>query len=298
MRFGQDGTVNLTERGMMKTFFRENTRFVKDKFTPAHNQGAHAIWDDRGKNYILTVRAWKDSTDWSADSVNYAANQTVLLGQLWGVPIMYECILNHTSSNSNSPTSVNSSTYWIKKEFTDNNYYNLFTLVYNEKKNAFTHFYTFYPKIYINNLDRYFSCDPITDRENKLYLHREDKLNPLVYYGVEHEGFTEYVINIENTLVKKYSAVAYSSFFKPFKTEFETLFISNNGQFDRTSSLVRADFNMRENNAFSPIKQNSDTAPMVGQWLLIRTFFKAREQQKVSDIITSLRFTQRNNKNA
>jgi hypothetical protein len=298
MRFGQDGTVNLSERGMMKTFLRQNTRFVRNKFTPAHDQGAHAIWDDRGKNYILTVRAWKDSSDWSADGINYGVGQTVLLGQLWGVPIMYECILNHTSSNENSPTSVNASTYWIKREFTDNKYYNLFTLVYNEKKNAFSHYYTFFPKIYINNLDRYLSYDPITANQNKLYLHREDSVNPLVFYGVEHEGFTDYVINIENTLVKKYSAIAYSSVLKPYKTEFETLFISNNGQQFRFSGLVRSDFNMRESNAFSAIKQNSDTAPMVGQWLLIRTFFKAREQQKISDTITSLRFTQRNNKNA
>lgn len=297
MRFGQDGTVNLSERGMMKTFLRQNTRFVRNKFTPAHDQGAHAIWDDRGKNYILTVRAWKDSSDWSADGINYGVGQTVLLGQLWGVPIMYECILNHTSSNDNSPTSVNASTYWIKREFTDNKYYNLFTLVYNEKKNAFSHYYTFYPKIYINNLDRYLSYDPITANQNKLYLHREDSVNPLVFYDVEHEGITEYVINIENTLVKKYSAIAYSSILKPYKSEFQTLFISNNGLQDRYSNLDRTDFNMRESNAFSPIKQNSDTAPMVGQWLLIRTFFKAREQQKISDTITSLRFTQRNNKN-
>jgi len=298
MRFGQDGTVNLSERGMMKTFLRQNTRFVRNKFTPAHDQGAHAIWDDRGKNYILTVRAWKDSTDWSSDSVNYVVGQTVLLGQLWGVPIMYECILNNVSSSDNSPTSANASTYWIKREFTDNNYYNLFTLVYNEKKNAFSHYYTFFPKIYINNLDRYLSYDPITANQNKLYLHREDSVNPLVFYDVEHEGVTEYVINIENTLVKKYSAIAYSSLLKPYKAEFQTLFISNNGLQDRYSNLDRTDFNMRESNAFSPIKQNSDTAPMVGQWLLIRTFFKAREQQKISDTITSLRFTQRNNKNA
>jgi hypothetical protein len=298
MRFGQDGTVNLSERGMMKTFLRQNTRFVRNKFTPAHDQGAHAVWDDRGKNYILTVRAWKDSLDWSSDSVAYRLGQTVLLGQLWGVPIMYQCLIAHVSSNDNSPTSVNGSTYWIKREFTDNNYYNLFTLVYNEKKNAFSHYYTFYPKIYINNLDRYLSYDPITANQNKLYLHREDSENPLVFYDVEHEGVTEYVINIENTLVKKYSAIAYSSLLKPYKTEFETLFISNNGQQFRFSGLVRSDFNMRESNAFSPIKQNSDTAPMVGQWLLIRTFFKAREQQKISDTITSLRFTQRNNKNA
>lgn len=298
MRFGQDGTVNLSERGMMKTFLRQNTRFVRNKFTPAHDQGAHAIWDDRGKNYILTVRAWKDSTNYSANSVKYKSGETVLLGQLWGVPIMYECVLNHVSSNDNSPTSAGGLTYWVKREFTDNNYYNLFTLVYNEKKNAFSHYYTFFPKIYINNLDRYLSYDPITANQNKLYLHREDSVNPLVFYDVEHEGFTDYVINIENTLVKKYSAIAYSSVLKPYKTEFETLFISNNGQQNRFSGLVRSDFNMRENNAFSPIKQNSDTAPMVGQWLLIRTFFKAREQQKISDTITSLRFTQRNNKNA
>jgi hypothetical protein len=62
---------------------------------------------------------------------------------------------------------------------------------------------------------------------------------------------------------------------------------------------------MRENQAFSTIKNNLDsqgrndqpTAPMTGLWLKIRTFFAANEKQKINDTTVVIRTGQRNVEN-
>jgi hypothetical protein len=62
---------------------------------------------------------------------------------------------------------------------------------------------------------------------------------------------------------------------------------------------------MRENIAFSTIKNSVNqagetdkrSAPMKGLWLKLKTFFKAREYQKINDIFVPIRTGQRNVKN-
>jgi len=304
VRFGADGTVNISEREMMSTFFRERMRFVIGKDTPADNQGISTVWDNIGKNFIITQRAWKDSPDWITEN-EYVVGNSVILNQTLGVPQIYVCLADNTSDEANTPGTLGGAAYWEAISLEDLDYYNVYTIVFNEQKNSFTHRYTFYPKIYHTQNNRYFSPNPITSQSRTIFRHRDKQVGELMFYGVANEGFTEYIINYMSRTVKKFIAHAQTALLKPIRVEFETQFISENGIDNRKTYLDREDFTMRENQAFSTIKNNLDsqgrndqpTAPMTGLWLKIRTFFAANEKQKINDTTVAIRTGQRNVEN-
>jgi hypothetical protein len=305
LRAGRDGTVNLTERSLMDTFLRENMRFVRDKFTPADGQGIHAIWDDVGKNFVITVRGWRDNVEWSTNASRYFTGTVVRYKEQYGVPILYVALVNIAFQEELQipPDQPEAAGLWQKIEFTNTNYYSLFTICFNEARNRFTHFNTFYPKIYANHFDRFFSPKPHIDESNKFYLMRQGEA--LVFYDEEHEGYTEYVINQEPSMLKKFVSIAYNAILKPLRVEFKTQFISEQGIEERVTSLDRSELKIRENIVYSTIKNTLDengqnnqrTAPMKGMWLRIKTFFKAKENQKINDIFVPIRMGQRNVKN-
>ena len=304
IRFGADGTVNISEREMMSVFFRERMRFVIGKDTPADNQGITTVWDNIGKNFIITQRAWKDSPEWATE-VEYVVGNSVILNQTLGVPQIYLCLADNTSEEANTPGTTGGAAYWEAISLEDLDYYNTYTMVFNEQKNSFTHRYTFYPKIYHTQNNRYFSPNPIDSQSRTIYRHRDKQVGELMFYGVPNEGYTEYIINYMSRTVKKFIAHAQTALLKPKRVEFETQFISQNGIDNRKTYLDRADFTMRENQAFSNIKNNLDsqgrndqtTAPMTGLWLKIRTFFAANEKQKINDTTVVIRTGQRNVEN-
>jgi hypothetical protein len=304
IRFGADGTVNVSDREMMSTFFRERMRYVIGKDTPADNQGISTVWDNIGKNFIITQRAWKDSPEWITEN-EYVIGNSVIFNQTLGVPQIYVCLADNTSEEGNTPGTLGGAAYWEAISLENLDYYNTYTIVFNEQKNSFTHRYTFYPKIYHTQNNRYFSPDPTDSQSRAIYRHRDKDANEITFYGVPNEGFTEYIINYMSRTVKKFIAHAQTALLKPIRVEFETQFISQNGIDNRKTYLDRADFTMRENQAFSNIKNNLDsqgrndqtTAPMTGLWLKIRTFFAANEKQKINDTTVVIRTGQRNVEN-
>jgi hypothetical protein len=305
IRFGADGTVNISEREMMSTFFRERMRFVIGKDTPANNQGITTVWDNIGKNFIITQRAWKDSPEWMRD-IQYYVGDTVIRDQNnYGISQIFICIAENISGPFNTPGGQGGTVYWDIIPMDNQDYYNVYTIVFNEQKNSFTHRYTFYPKIYHTQNNRYFSPAPYSLSSNNIYRHRDKDANEITFYGVPNEGYTEYIINYMSRTVKKFIAHAQTALLKPKRVEFETQFISENGIDNRKTYLDREDFTMRENQAFSTIKNNLDsqgrndqpTAPMTGLWLKIRTFFAANEKQKINDTTVVIRTGQRNVEN-
>jgi hypothetical protein len=296
MRFGSDGTQNLTERAMMTTFVRNNSRLVLNKFTPANNQGLHGVWDDIGKNYILTCRAWVDSLPW-AMGANYSAGDLAIYGEQYGVPIIYIA----SEANIDQEPSEDSR-FWTRASFSDTRYYNLWTLVFNEKKNAFSMFYSFYPRIYHVNDNRYFSPSPYLGFENDVYRHRDKDAEVLNFYGENHLGFTEYVINMYPQINKKFVAIGYNCLLKPYKVEVFSQFISQSGIDNRETYMDRDAIEMRENVSFVSIQNNldrfgrndEDTAPMRGLFAKVKTYFLHGENQKINDCTISFRMGQRN----
>jgi hypothetical protein len=302
MRAGADGSVNLTTRTMMDTFMRKYMRYVSDRYTPADGQGIHATWDNRGKRFIVTARGWKQTKPWFSD-ISYKIGDETNLGVTYAIDQIYVCVAPHVSDSSNQPGTELGNQYWEKISLKNPDYYSVWSLCFNEQINRFTEENEYFPKIYSNHFDRLFSQNPYIGEAKEHCLHREGE--PLVFYGREHEGHTEYVINIEAALNKKFVATRYSSLYAPYKVEYLTQFIGYGGIDNRFTRLTETEFNPRENGFFSPIKMvlNSQgqndrrTKDMRGVWLRIKTFFKARQFQKINNIFVSVRAGQRNVKN-
>ena len=219
---------------------------------------------------------------------------------------MYECKELHIASVLNQPGTEEGEQYWRKVSFSEKDYYSLFTLVFNEDDNRFGETLTIYPKIYSRLFNRYFSPDPTTGNQGNNYVHRKGE--PLVYYGLEHEGFSEYIVNYAKSIVKAFIAAAIVAIRRPPKVTVRTQFISEQGVDDRYTEMLRDERKqivMRENNVFVQFRKNMNaqgqtnklTAPMRGLYAKIRIYFKAREKQKVNDIFVGVRTGQRNNQN-
>lgn len=304
MRYGADGSQNITARAFNSTWIRQRIRFVKDEFTPAAGQGIHGTWDDIGRNYILTCRAWDRSIrEWNEIS-NYPQGVVVSYLTDQGIPIFYRSL--QSQNNNNLP--LDNPTWWERVPFSNYDYYNVWTVVFNEMKNAFTHRYTWFPKIYLYHDNRYFSPSPHEGEEANIYRHRDELANVLTFYGREEEGFTEYVFNAYPAMNKKFNALGYVARLKPFKVEVLSQFISEAGIEDRITFMLRdteGDMEMRENNVFISIKNTldengspeGDTAPMRGLFALIRTYFKANENQNINDITVNYRMGYNNVQN-
>jgi len=213
------------------------------------------------------------------------------------------CIKDYTVPNSFPPPNEE---YWRKIEFSENDYYNVWTLVFNEKKNGFTHHYTFYPKIYHVLDNRYFSPSPYSGEEAMIYRHRDLRGQEIVYYGRDNEGYTEYVVNDYANINKKFASVGYVALLKPLRIEVFSQFISEtSGIVNRQTFMdrdIEDDMEMRENIVFSSVKNDldelgrpdQDTAPMRGLYAKIRTYFKAKEKQKINECTVSIRMGQKN----
>jgi hypothetical protein len=300
MRYGNDGSVNLTERSMFSSWFRNNIRFASDELAPADGYGIHGIWDDIGRNYILTCRAWdRTIREWN-ESTLYTVGRVISYQYEQGIPVFYiSTELNQDENPIDNPDK------WERIPFTNNQYYNVWTAVINEKKNALTHFYTFYPKIYHKQDNRYFSPSPYEGEENDIYRHRDLEANFITFYGREHEGYTEYVINPYSNINKKFNALGYSALLKPYKIELFSQFISESGIQNRQTFMLRdteGDMEMRENIVFVSVKNNLDelgrpdqyTEPMRGLFARLRTYFKANEKQKINRVVVNYRMGQKN----
>jgi hypothetical protein len=305
MRKGPDGIVNLSERKNMSLFFRKRLRFIKGKTNPAGGQGVHCVWDNIGKNVIITARGWKDSENWAVDN-QYSAGTTVLLGEEYGIPIMYLCLFFNQSTSENMPGTPEGNAFWERVSIENTDYYSVFTLVFNEKANAFWQRHTFYPKIYATHNNRYFSPNPETGSQGDVYRYRDGET--LVFFGLEHEGYMQTILNYKPSLLKKFIALAYTSLRNPIKVKVESQFISEAGIDNRVTEMNRdtpGDMKYRENQSYVIIKNsfnsqgqtNRRTPQIKGLYAIITTYFKAREFQKINDIHVGIRLAQRNNEN-
>jgi len=63
-RFGYDGTSSLDEIQKMKSFFANNLQWIRDKYTPAQDEGIRGVANNRYKEILWTLRGRKDVPEW------------------------------------------------------------------------------------------------------------------------------------------------------------------------------------------------------------------------------------------
>jgi hypothetical protein len=181
---------------------------------------------------------------------------------------------------------------WTPIPHVDNEYYNEYTIIYNEFKDRFTTFASFLPKIYLKWKDSYLTPRPVSDT-GKIYKH--DIGNYCIWYdeGVAEDGYLEGVVNEYADEVKWAQAIRVQSDIVPERLEFKTI--------DQESYLDAAEFRTRERHHDAPIKRDSttslvndgDTSRLYGNWLKVKMYFEKGVYQKLFNFIVKFRISAR-----
>lgn len=300
IRFGYDGTISLADIRGMQSFVANNLTWVDQFDTPADEFGICGFWDDRYAEAGWTVRARRIKPDWGNQQLYEIGDVVKLLNQPDGtfstfeqIGDLYKSKTSHISSTDTEPeTGADWQLNWDKIDQTDTNYFNEFTLIFNEFKNKFTAFYTPKPKIYLKWKDTYFSPRPAGNL-GSIYLHNTG--TELVWYddgstSQQEEGYLEGVINKNEEITKWYSAIDVDSQITPKRFDFKTK--------NHVSFLTEPEFENREDGSFSPIKCDSTATPTVndnditllyGRWLKAKMTFEVGVYQKLIGFIVKFR---------
>ncbi len=278
MRFGYDGTTQQSLIKGMDSWFKNHTKFVSRETTPADGKGIHGVWNDRFKEMILTARGWKGGIEeWKAG--NYVIGDIVWYETELDIPLFYVCKVN----TSNPPTDNLS---WERIPFTNNDFYNVWTLVLSEYKNGFDYFASFLPKIYTRN-----GLDITSSHQGFTFEHNRGEYliwytNPGLFKNVVANGYWKGVFNYESEENKRWRAVRIYSDLAPYQMGFETL--------KHESYLVRADFEERDSKWEAAIRNDStitidnptglnseDTDVLWGQYMIVSFYFAPQEYQRL-----------------
>ena len=196
MRMGYDGTIKIGNIHGMQSFFANNLKWVNGIDTPANGEGISGVWDDRYSCVLWTVigrrqeaNIWASTTIYTPNTVVYETglspnqqstfNQT---GEFYVANVQsqgYSPVNNLTQwtliphQTPADSVTVNGITYYAK------DYYNEYTIEYNEDKNKFTTFHTFLPKIYLKWTDTFMTPSPVNtvtgilNNTGAIYEHRQ-----------------------------------------------------------------------------------------------------------------------------
>lgn len=194
--------------------------------------------------------------------------------------VTVSALTNSYVGSSGSIVEVNPK-YWTFIEHTNNEYYNEYTLIFNEFKNGFTTFATYKPKIFLKWTDTFLSPRPISEVSGN-YEH--NKGDYLTWYNAGHagsqteRGYIEGIVNIANDQAKTFVSIVVDSESVPDEVTFTT-----NTQ---ESYLLSSEFEVNEQSSYSDIKadstvtvlnptglNNTDADLLAGRWLKTKFYF-------------------------
>lgn len=292
IRFGYDGTVSIADIHGMTSFLANNLAWVDNKDTPADGQGICGVWDDRFAEVIWTVRGKRVINSYDPTLTYIAGNVVSFVPSTFST---FEQTGDFFTANQNvsvGQSPLTNPTKWDIIPHINNQYYNEYTLVFNEYKNGFTSFYSFLPKIYLKWKDTYFSPKPISDT-GRLYIHNLGAY--CRWYDDEQivDGYIEGVANAMPDQVKWMAAMRVNSDVIPQRIDFST--------FNQISFLTSGEFTSREFNFDSSIKRDStstgindgDTSALYGKYLKVRMSFLNNTYQKLYAIVVKFRLAVR-----
>lgn len=292
VRFGQDGNRVISDKGLI-SFLQNNTRFLEYYGYPLTGKGIHGVWNDKYAEAIFTFKAVNPSIpSWEVGT--YAAGDYIFISPLTtyvhasGLPFAYKCKLNHTAAAGNKPeTGATWQTYWTKvTPGTDPFSHTLFTIVYDEIKNGFITFHSYWPNIYLKYKNTFWSPNPLAPAD--LYLH--DLGAESEYYDTYYPATITAVMNFEPNGSKNFEALQFVTDKVPFDVYLDTT--------NHTSYLEDTDFEKREDFFYSHIKNdstgtglnNGDTSRLWGKWLKVKMTFEASiGKQKLINFMVKFR---------
>lgn len=207
MRFGSDGTSNIV--GDISPLINNDTSLAilniySNNDAPAQFFGCHAVWDNINMEYIATLRlAPKETFGDTFQEGQFKFSTT----EFWGFeqfPVIYKSL---TNDNTTTPPSAE----WETISGYDSEYFQILTIVWNEKDNKFKTFRSHSPKIYGQWNNTFLSSHPV--KNNLIYEHNSP-LNEALYYAVETKTTITAFVSTANYII--YGVGITSTFPNPF----------------------------------------------------------------------------------
>ena len=293
VRLGGDGVSVISDRGFA-SYLQQKANFLRDKYQQIGGEGVHGVWNDKYNELIITFKAV------TTKAIEYPGGGTYTTGdmvkntspgaprQSSGLSYVYIAKTEFVVSSDDFEPGVGASwtTYWNQVSISTNpELFTLFTVVYDEIKNGFISFHSYYPNIYMPFLNTFYSTKP-TD-EKLVYVHdRGDEMN---YYGTANNGNITSVMNYDLNLSKNFEAIQVVSGTNPFRVDFSTR--------DHVSFLTQAEFEELEDYFYAPVKNDStgtgvnsaDSGRLWGRFLKIKFTFLGGAAQKLLNYVVKYR---------
>ena len=289
MRFGQDG-IKVISEGKISSVLQNNFNFLGSYEQPISNYGINGVWNDKYSEAIFTFKAIDPNIIDYPNGGTYTTGSLVIntTGPLLtsGLSYIYQAKSNFTVSSDDQEPGVGSSwtTYWNQLTPTSNpEYYTIYTIVYDELSNGFITYASFWPSVYVQNKNTFYSVNPL--QKNKLYLH--DVGNYGSFYGVSYDGHITAVMNYEPNVSKNYDALQVNSHIAPSSVNFYT----------KNHTSTTSDFVGRENFFYGQVKNDStgtgvstgNTSRLWGPYLKAKINFQSNNYQKLFNFIVKFR---------
>lgn len=298
MRLGGDGSISLING--MRSWFANNLTWVQNIDTPADGYGICGVWDQRKKEMYWTVRghrytgaAWSQGVSYFEGDIVYKDPGNGTFNQTRDY---YICLQDNLSTPDNEPGSVGVwQLDWTRVSHSDSNYYNEWSLIYNETRNGFTAFFTPLPKIYLQWKNTFLTPRPILVNR---YVYEHNIGTEAIWYlfdgsRLQSDPYIEGTMNQPFFETKWFEAIKVVSDSTPYRVDFTTK--------TQVSFLDEAEFDTREDASYSSIKEdstsnslnNGNTSLLYGQWLKVRITFEKEVYNKIVGWITKARISPR-----
>lgn len=207
-------------------------------------------------------------------------------------------------NNNNQPDT--SPLFWDKKSHKDPDYYNEYTIAFNEETNKFTTFYTFKPKIFLKRGKSFLSPRPVLNESN-IYEHLSSASDYATWYHQQgaspveqsEDGYVDgMIINWETDLDKHFVAMLMQTEIVPERVEFETKkyksFMTSSdftGRGDQWVGAIKNDSTITSTNPSGANDQ--DTSFLFGSYLSVKLIFKAKVYQKLFNFVSKIKMMSR-----
>ena len=280
-RFAGDGVRCISDVNKCSNWFANNLRFAAGQDTPADNQGINMIWDERRREAVIIVRAWKDVADWVEDT-EYVIGENAIYGT-FGFNEIPQIWVSKTNGNTTTPSE---GADWERIDGDNNEYYNLWSMAYSETRNkGFTDFYSPLPKICLPYADHYLMPSPVGDTGNVYEAWVLANNNYCQWFGGDlvEDGYIEFVCNYLPQIEKNYISFVANCSITPYKVEVFTE--SMHTIINRADIIANGKQNLDQ--WFFPLLKDIDGGGrMMGKFARIKFYFHYGEFQMLNDITT------------
>lgn len=281
LRFGADGSVNISSEHETRAFFEKYLSLMKDKDRPSYGQGISGVWNDERREVIWTIRGKADIDAWDEFSTYDIGEEVSYDGNLTTYHQTGEIYISLVEPNLGVEPGTDADV-WQLVPHTDTKYYNEVTIAFSEETNDFNTRYSFMPKRFMQWRKRFLSARPVDD-VSEAYEHNRGQYCRW-WDRLEENGHVEMISNIEPSNSKSYRALWVKSAIVPFRTEFTTS--------RHISYLNASEFEANEDSFACEIKEDStvtglnegDTDTLFGDYLKVKFIFEKLIYQSLRSV--------------